>query len=192
MRRLSRRLEGTATTVSLPSLRVDAFSIDMARLATTGKKSGLTFAPEAGTQRLRDVINKNVTEEELLRTVDYAFQGGWRRVKLYFMIGLPTETDEDVRGIGELVGRVLERARAATPKEQRGSIRVGRLGLDVRAQGTHAVPVGRADPSTRRSSVVRPCFARASRARVSISRGTIATSRFWRPSGEGRTRSSLR
>ena len=125
MRRLSRRLEGTATTVSLPSLRVDAFSVDMARLATTGKKSGLTFAPEAGTQRLRDVINKNVTEDELLRTVDYAFQGGWRRVKLYFMIGLPTETDEDVRGIGELVGRVLQRARTATPKEQRGSIRLG-------------------------------------------------------------------
>jgi radical SAM family uncharacterized protein len=125
MRRLSRRLEGTATTVSLPSLRVDGFSVDMARLATAGKKSGLTFAPEAGTQRLRDVINKNVTEEELLQTVEYAFQAGWRRVKLYFMIGLPTETDDDVRGIGALVSRVLETARANTPKDQRGSVRVG-------------------------------------------------------------------
>jgi hypothetical protein len=111
--------------ISLPSLRVDAFSVDMARLISAGKKSGLTFAPEAGTQRLRDVINKNVTEADLLTTVTRAFEAGWRRVKLYFMIGLPTETDEDVRGIGELVGRVLDAARAATPAAQRGSVRIG-------------------------------------------------------------------
>jgi radical SAM family uncharacterized protein len=125
MRRLAGRLRGTATTVSLPSLRVDGFSVDMARLAATGKKSGLTFAPEAGTQRLRDVVNKNVTDDELLRTVEYAFQAGWRRVKLYFMIGLPTETDEDVVGIGRLVGRVLQTARDNTPRDQRGSVRLG-------------------------------------------------------------------
>jgi radical SAM superfamily enzyme YgiQ (UPF0313 family) len=124
MRRLSRRLEGTATTVSLPSLRTNTFSVDMARLATSGKKTGLTFAPEAGTQRLRDVVNKNVTEEELLATVRHAFSSGWRRVKLYFMIGLPTETDDDVLGIGDLVTKVLATAREATPPENRGSVRV--------------------------------------------------------------------
>ncbi len=125
LRRLQRRLAGTGVSVSLPSLRVDAFSVDMARLiAGTGRKSGLTFAPEAGTQRLRDVINKNVTEDDLLATVTRAFEAGWRRVKLYFMVGLPTETDEDVVGIGGLVGRVLAAAKAATPPEQRGSVRV--------------------------------------------------------------------
>ncbi len=125
LRRLQRRLSGTGISVSLPSLRVDAFSVEMARLIATGKKTGLTFAPEAGTQRLRDVINKNVTESDLLGTVEHAFGAGWRRVKLYFMIGLPTETDEDIKGIGDLVRSVLETARAATPAAQRGSIRIG-------------------------------------------------------------------
>lgn len=126
LRRLSRRLAGTGVSVSLPSLRVDAFSVDMARLiGGAGRKSGLTFAPEAGTQRLRDVINKNVTEDDLITTVTRAFEAGWRRVKLYFMIGLPTETDADVIGIGELVSRVLDAAKAATPPPQRGSVRIG-------------------------------------------------------------------
>ena len=125
LRRLQRRLSGTGISVSLPSLRVDAFSVEMARLIATGKKTGLTFAPEAGTQRLRDVINKNVTEADLLATVEHAFAAGWRRVKLYFMIGLPTETDEDISGIGELVRVVLDTARAVTPAAQRGSIRIG-------------------------------------------------------------------
>ncbi|PKQ36980.1 MAG: B12-binding domain-containing radical SAM protein [Actinobacteria bacterium HGW-Actinobacteria-1] len=124
LRRLTRRLEGTGVTVSLPSLRVDAFSVQVARLLGGGKKTGLTFAPEAGTQRLRDVINKNVTEEDLLRTVTQAFSAGWRRVKLYFMIGLPTETDEDIAGIGELVGRVFRAAREVTPPGERGGMRV--------------------------------------------------------------------
>lgn len=125
LRRLSRRLAGTGVSVSLPSLRVDAFSVDLARLiGGGGRKSGLTFAPEAGTQRLRDVINKNVTEDDLLDTVRRAFAAGWRRVKLYFMIGLPTETDEDVAGIGALVNKVLAEAKAATPPAQRGSVRV--------------------------------------------------------------------
>ncbi len=125
MRRLTRRLEGTGISVSLPSLRVDAFSVSMARLVGGGRKSGLTFAPEAGTQRLRDVINKNVTEQDLLDTVSSAFTSGWRRVKLYFMIGLPTETDEDIEGIGRLVSKVFRAAREATPPQQRGGIRVG-------------------------------------------------------------------
>jgi len=124
LRRLTRRLEGTGVGVSLPSLRVDAFSVGIARLLGGGKKTGLTFAPEAGTQRLRDVINKNVTEEDLIGTVTKAFDAGWRRVKLYFMIGLPTETDEDVAGIGELVGRVLTAARAVTPPAERGGMKV--------------------------------------------------------------------
>lgn len=125
LRRLQRRLEGSGVSVSLPSLRVDAFGVEMARLvAGGGKKSGLTFAPEAGTQRMRDVVNKNVTEADLLGTVDRAFSAGWRRVKLYFMIGLPTETDEDIRGIGELVQKVFWTAREATPPAQRGGLRV--------------------------------------------------------------------
>lgn len=124
LRRLSRRLAGTGTSLSLPSLRVDAFSVEMARLIGGGKKTGLTFAPEAGTQRMRDVINKNVTEEDLLETVRRAFTAGWRRVKLYFMIGLPSETDDDVAGIGAMVQRVLAEAKAATPPAQRGSVRM--------------------------------------------------------------------
>ena len=126
LRRLGKRLEGSGVSVSLPSLRVDAFGVEMARLVSAGgKKSGLTFAPEAGTQRMRDVVNKNVTEEDLLGSVQRAFDAGWRRVKLYFMIGLPTETDEDIAGIGRLVNRVLQTARDATPPNARGSIRVG-------------------------------------------------------------------
>lgn len=125
LRRLTGRLAGSGTSVSLPSLRVDAFSVDMARMISSGKKTGLTFAPEAGTQRMRDVINKNVTEEDLLQTVRMAFSAGWRRVKLYFMIGLPTETDEDIRGIGVLVGKVLSTAREATPPQQRGGLKIG-------------------------------------------------------------------
>ncbi len=125
LRRLQRRLAGTGISVSLPSLRVDAFSVDMARMIASGKKSGLTFAPEAGTQRMRDVINKNVTEEDLLDTIRLAFEAGWRRVKLYFMIGLPTETDDDIRGIGNLVYKVLTTAREATPPSQRGGLKIG-------------------------------------------------------------------
>jgi radical SAM family uncharacterized protein len=125
LRRLQRRLAGTGVSISLPSSRADAFSVEMARLVSgAGRKSGLTFAPEAGTQRLRDVINKNVTEEDLLETIRASFEAGWTRVKLYFMIGLPTETEEDVRSIGRLVRSALEVAREATAPKQRGSIRV--------------------------------------------------------------------
>ena len=93
--------------LSLPSLRADNFSIDLMRKVQQVRKSGLTFAPEAGTQRLRDAINKNVLEEDLLNTCRIAFEGGWNNVKLYFMLGLPTETDEDVLAINELAMKVL-------------------------------------------------------------------------------------
>ena len=91
---------------SLPSLRIDSFSIELAEKVQAVRKSGLTFAPEAGTQRLRDVINKNVTEENLLEACSAAFDKGWRAVKLYFMMGLPTETDEDIAGIADLAKKV--------------------------------------------------------------------------------------
>lgn len=113
-----------AISTSLPSLRVDAFSVRLAELVASAKKTGLTFAPEAGTQRLRDVINKNATEEDLMATVRAAFESGWRRVKLYFMIGLPTETDEDVLAIADLVGRVLATAREAAGPVQKGAVKV--------------------------------------------------------------------
>lgn len=104
--------------LSLPSLRVDNFSLELMEKVQKVKKSGLTFAPEAGTQRLRDVINKNVLEEDLIRTSKIAFGGGYNRMKLYFMLGLPTETDTDVLGIGELAEKVIE-AFYDIPIEQR-------------------------------------------------------------------------
>ena len=93
-------------SVSLPSLRIDAFSVDVAKKVQAVRKSGLTFAPEAGSQRMRDVINKGVTEEDLLHAVSAAFANGWKKVKLYFMIGLPGETDEDVLAIAQLAKKV--------------------------------------------------------------------------------------
>lgn len=94
--------------IALPSLRVDNFSEELMEQLTKVRRSGLTFAPEAGTQRLRDVINKNVTEEEVISTVRQAFEGGWMAVKLYFMIGLPTETFEDIDGIADLAQKVVD------------------------------------------------------------------------------------
>jgi radical SAM superfamily enzyme YgiQ (UPF0313 family) len=100
---LADSFEGTATSLSLPSTRVDAFNITLAdELIRNGRRTGLTFAPEAGTERMRRVINKMVSEADMLRTAETAFANGWRHLKLYFMIGLPTETDEDVLGIAEL------------------------------------------------------------------------------------------
>ena len=94
--------------ISLPSLRIDAFSLDVMSKVQDVKKSSLTFAPEAGTQRLRDVINKGLTEEVILQGAREAFEGGWSHVKLYFMLGLPTETEEDMKGIPELAERMAE------------------------------------------------------------------------------------
>ena len=103
---------GSGVNISLPSLRVDAFSVDLAKEVQKVRRSSLTFAPEAGTQRLRDVINKGVTEDNLLEAVSAAFAGGWQAVKLYFMIGLPTETDADLEGIADLARRVLQKGRS--------------------------------------------------------------------------------
>ncbi|WP_225749344.1 TIGR03960 family B12-binding radical SAM protein [Paraeggerthella sp. Marseille-Q4926] len=122
--RLNRACDGKGVRISVPSQRLDSFGVDMAELVAGQKKGGLTFAPEAGTQRLRDVINKNVTEDDLFGALDAAFSAGWRRCKLYFMIGLPTETDEDIKGIASLAQRAYDRMKAATPPEQRGSLRM--------------------------------------------------------------------
>lgn len=100
--------EEKRVNMSLPSLRVDNFSDTLMEKIKRIRKSGLTFAPEAGTQRLRDVINKNVSDEEIMRTAEIAFSGGYFNVKLYFMMGLPTETDEDIAGIAEIADRIIE------------------------------------------------------------------------------------
>ena len=105
--------------ISLPSLRIDAFSLDVMSKVQDVKKSSLTFAPEAGSQRLRNVINKGLTEEVILNGAALAFQGGWTRVKLYFMLGLPTETDEDIRGIAELSNKIAAVFYETVPKEKR-------------------------------------------------------------------------
>ncbi len=112
-------MEEKKVNLSLPSLRIDSFSLDLMEKAQKVRKSGLTFAPEAGTQRLRDVINKGVTEEDLLNAVSMAFNGGWNGVKLYFMLGLPTETMEDVEGIADLAYKVVN-AYKNVPREKKG------------------------------------------------------------------------
>lgn len=104
--------------LSLPSLRIDNFSLELMHKVQKVRKTGITFAPEAGTQRMRDVINKNITEENILKSTDMLFKGGWTNVKLYFMIGLPTETIEDVHGIADLAQKVLD-VYHAIPKEER-------------------------------------------------------------------------
>jgi len=114
----------TGVNISLPSLRVDAFSVDLAKEVQKVRRSSLTFAPEAGTQRLRDVINKGVTEDNLLEAVSAAFTGGWQAVKLYFMIGLPTETDADLEGIASLARLVLERGRSLSRSPGRVKVTV--------------------------------------------------------------------
>ena len=106
--------------LNLPSLRADNFSMDLMQRLQKGRKTGLTFAPEAGTQRLRDAINKNVTEADLHQSLRTAFSGGWNSVKLYFMLGLPTETDEDVLGIAEMANHVLHTWRESASNKSRG------------------------------------------------------------------------
>jgi radical SAM family uncharacterized protein len=109
---LADRYDGTNVSLSLPSTRVDAFNIDLANeLSRNGRRSGLTFAPEGGSERMRKVINKMVTEEDLIRTVSAAYSHGWRQVKLYFMCGLPTETDDDVLAIADLARKVIAKGR---------------------------------------------------------------------------------
>ena len=118
--------------IALPSLRIDNFDRELLERLSSVRKSGLTFAPEAGTQRLRDVINKNITEEEILNTSREAFAGGRTAVKLYFMIGLPTETDEDVKGVAEH-GVVLSECEAIPVRERAGEY------LMLRLRTTHGI-----------------------------------------------------
>jgi radical SAM family uncharacterized protein len=124
---LADRYEGSNTSLSLPSTRVDAFNIDLANeISRNGRRSGLTFAPEGGSERIRKVINKMVSEEDLIRTVSEAFAQGWRQVKLYFMCGLPTEEDEDVLEIAGMAHRVIEAGRKASGRNDvRCTISIG-------------------------------------------------------------------
>lgn len=115
--------------ISLPSLRVDSFSLSLARQIQRVRKAGLTFAPEAGTQRLRDVINKRVTEENLMEVTETAFRSGWTQMKLYFMIGLPAETREDLDGIADLARKVLDRGLKAL--RERGSYQQPKITVSV-------------------------------------------------------------
>lgn len=111
--------EDKKLNISLPSLRIDAFSLDVMSKVQDIRKSSLTFAPEAGTQRLRNVINKGLTKEDILNGASQAFLGGWTRVKLYFMLGLPTETEEDMRGIAELSNDIAKLYYELIPKQER-------------------------------------------------------------------------
>jgi radical SAM family uncharacterized protein len=126
-RELADRHEDTQTGLSLPSTRVDSFNVTLAdELTRGGRRSGLTFAPEGGSDRIRKVINKMVTEEDLIRTVTTAYASGWRQVKLYFMCGLPTETDEDVLAIAPLARRVIKAGREATGRRDiRATVSIG-------------------------------------------------------------------
>ena len=126
-KQLADRYEGTNTGLSLPSTRVDAFNIDLANeLSRNGRRSGLTFAPEGGSERIRKVINKMVTEDDLVSTVAAAYGAGWRQVKLYFMCGLPTETDEDVLQIAQLARRVIETGRQVSgQRDVRCTVSIG-------------------------------------------------------------------
>lgn len=124
LQRLNEACEGRGIRISIPSQRLDSFGVEMADLVAGQKKGGLTFAPEAGTQRLRDVICKGVSEDDLFGAIDAAFAAGWRRCKLYFMIGLPTETDDDIKGIARLAQQAYDRAKKAVPEHQRGNVRM--------------------------------------------------------------------
>ena len=137
--------EGSNVGLSLPSTRVDAFNVTLAdELSRNGKRSGLTFAPEGGSERMRAVINKMVTEDDLIRTVTTAYSSGWRQVKLYFMCGLPTETDDDVLAIADLA---RQRDRRGPGGDRAPRHPVHGLHRRVRAEAAHAVPVGRAVPA---------------------------------------------
>lgn len=131
--KLVSKYQSSKIGLSLPSLRIDSFSLGLVQAVQKVRKSGLTFAPEAGTQRMRDVINKGVDEEDLINSVGAAFETGYNNVKLYFMIGLPTETMEDIQGIADLTFKVVDRY-YQVPKEKRGK------GLNVTASASSFVP----------------------------------------------------
>lgn len=153
-KQLADRYDGGFVSLSLPSTRVDAFNIDLANeLSRNGRRSGLTFAPEGGSERMRKVINKMVTEEDLINTVAAAFSQGWRQVKLYFMCGLPTETDEDVLGIADMASNVIEAGRrAAGTRDVRCTISIGAF---VPKPHTPFQWAAQADPETVRNRLAR-------------------------------------
>ena len=122
--KLNKNFEGSDVNVSIPSQRLDAFGVDMAKLVAGNKKGGLTFAIEAGSQRLRDVINKNVTENDIFEAVKASFSEGWNRAKLYFMVGLPTETDEDLIAIADLCERILAEAKTSAGETRKHGINI--------------------------------------------------------------------
>lgn len=122
--KLMEKFEDKKVGISLPSLRLDSSSIDVLKEIEKVRKSGLTFAPEAGSQRLRDVINKGITEEDLVKTISYVFKEGWSTIKLYFMIGLPTETDEDVMGIRDIAYKVKDMFFDIPREERKGNLKV--------------------------------------------------------------------
>ena len=121
---LIEEFKGKGVNISLPSLRIDAFALDVMSKVQDIKKSSLTFAPEAGSQRLRDVINKGLTEEVILNGAGLAFEGGWNRVKLYFMLGLPTETEEDMKGIAELSEKIARRYYEIPKDKRNGKVQI--------------------------------------------------------------------
>ena len=125
LRDLQDAVRDKGVRVSIPSQRLDSFGVDMAAAVSSGRRGGLTFAPEAGTQRLRDVINKNVTEDDLYAAARNAFELGWRRCKLYYMMGLPTETDEDIVAIADTARRVLHIGRDVVGRGRKSGITVG-------------------------------------------------------------------
>jgi len=145
-------------SVSLPSLRVDAFTVGTAAQIQQVRRTGLTFAPEGGTWRMRQVINKLIREEDLYAAVDAAFSQGWRRVKLYFLIGLPTETDEDTLGIAELGRRCVEIGHS-----YHRSVTVTGLGRGLRAQAADPVPVVRPGHHRRVAAQDQACCVSATR-----------------------------
>lgn len=124
LKSLKRNLEGSHTAVSLPSLRCDSFSVKLADLISQERRTGLTFAPEAGTQRLRDVINKNIIDEDIFNCIKAVFSSGWERIKLYFMVGLPTEEANDLDGIINMINKILIIAKREVPKSKYGRIKI--------------------------------------------------------------------
>jgi radical SAM family uncharacterized protein len=152
---LADRYEGANLGLSLPSTRVDAFNVTLANeLSRGGRRSGLTFAPEGGTERMRKVINKMVTEDDLIRTVTTAYSSGWRQVKLYFMCGLPTETDEDVVAIADLARKVIKAGREATGRRDiRCTVSIGAFVPKPHTPFQWAAQAGRETVDTRLRSL---------------------------------------
>jgi radical SAM family uncharacterized protein len=119
MNNVAKGSEDQNLSISLPSLRLDSFGLKMAELVQKGRKTGLTFAPEAGSQRMRDLINKNITESQIMEGIDSAFSRGWKKIKLYFMIGFPGETEEDIAEIARLINQIASRARDIMSRSNR-------------------------------------------------------------------------